>query len=295
MVKHELKRLPKSTVELLITLSPDEVSKHYQTSFDTLHQELTIEGFRKGKAPKSIAEKHISKEKVYNHMVPNMLPGIYEAIVKQENLKPIVSPQVELVSAKDNEEWQFRIRVAEKPVIDLKDYKKKIKEVNSATKKTNIWVPGQEGAQSSAAKTPGDDESADKQKNLNEILSTLLRSTSVEVPDLIVQEEMNQRLSRLLDDIQKLGLTADAYLKSKNTTMDELKSRMAKEIEDTYKIEFLLAEIADQENITIDQKEMDSLFATIKDEAERKTAQENAYFYASVLRKQKTLEMLRSL
>jgi len=102
-------------------------------------------------------------------------------------------------------------------------------------------------------------------------------------------------LTRLLDDIQKIGLTVDNYLKSKKLTMEQLKASYRKEIEDTYKLEFILSEIADRENISVEKEDLDKLFSNIKEEKERKAAEANSYFYASILRKQKTLDYLLSL
>lgn len=81
---------------------------------------------------------------------------------------------------------------------------------------------------------------------MNLILEAVLKEVKVEISDLIVEEELSARLSRLVDDVRKIGLTTEAYLKSKNLTMEQLKASFKKEIEDTYKLEFLLAEVMDQ-------------------------------------------------
>ena len=102
-------------------------------------------------------------------------------------------------------------------------------------------------------------------------------------------------MTGLLDEVQKIGLTIDGYLKSKNTTMDDLKAKYRHEIDETYRIEFILNEIADLNNIQVDQKDLDKIFENIKGEKEKEIALQNSYFYASVVRKQKTLEYLLNL
>ena len=77
--------------------------------------------------------------------------------------------------------------------------------------------------------------------------------------------------------------------------MESLKTQFRKETEDTYKLEFVLSEIADKENIKIEKTDLDKLFVNIKDEKERKKAEQNSYYYATILRKQKTLDYLISL
>lgn len=289
MFSHQIKKLPKNTVEISVKITKDEVNKEYQKAFESLSRELTVEGFRKGNAPKAIAQKHIKKEDVYQQLLRDLLPRVYDDIVRKEALKPIISPKIELVNSKENEDWQILIKLAEKPLINLGDYKALIKEVKSKNKKEDIWVPGKD-------KTKNDTQTKmNKQKLLNEILTELLKKVKCEISDLIIEAELEQRLSKLLDDIQKIGLTVEAYLKSKGTNIDQLKQQFAREIEDTYKLEFILTEIANEADIKVEQSEIDKLLANLKDEKERELARQNSYFYATILRKQKTLDFLTSL
>ncbi|KKP86467.1 MAG: Trigger factor [Candidatus Roizmanbacteria bacterium GW2011_GWA2_35_8] len=287
MYTHKVKKLPKNTIEISVTLPRADIKKGKDEAFFRLQKELTVEGFRKGKVPVPIAEKHLSAEAIYQEMMKVTLPKIYDEILHKESLKPIMSPKIELASAKDNEDWQIRITVAERPQVELGKYKEKIKELKANNKKANIWVPGQD-------KEKKDDE-AEKSKFLNVALEALLKTAKIEISDLILEEELNHRLTRLIDDVQKIGLTIDSYLKSKNLTMDSIKDQYKREIEDTYKLEFLLSEIADKENIKVENSDIEKLFLNIKDDKEREKAKENSYYYASILRKKKTIDFLISL
>lgn len=290
MFDYKAKKLPKNTVEILVKIPKATITKEYETSFDHLQKELQVEGFRKGKAPKNIAEKHLSRQKVYQQIIHQLLPKVYEELIKKENLTPIVNPKIDLLKAKENEDWEIKFLIAEKPTVDIKNYKEAVKKAKAEAKKNDIWVPGKEGNK------PSDSEGEkEKQKLLNQILGELLKQIQCELADLIIEEELNRRLTQLVDDIQKIGLTVDGYLKSKNLTMDEMKKRYAQEITDTYKLEFILQAIADQENIKVEKEDLDKLFANIKDVKEKEQAMQNAYFYASILRKQKTLDLLLGL
>jgi len=290
MFDYKTKKLPKNTTEIVVQIPRVEVEKEYNSSFDTLLKDLSVEGFRKGKVPKNIAEKHLSKQAVYQELVRRLLPKVYQELVSKEKLQPIVNPKIDLVKAKENEDWEIKFLVAEKPEVDIKNYKEIVKKVKSEIKKDDIWIPGKDGKEPTEA-----DNEAKKQKLLNEILGALLKELKCEIADMVIEEELNNRLSRLVDDIQKIGLTVEAYLKSKNTTMDELKKKYSKEISDTYKLEFILQAIADTENIKVEKEDLNKLFDGVKDEKEKEMAKQNAYFYASVLRKQKTLDLLLNL
>ncbi len=294
MYSYKKEKLPKNTTQLIVDVPKLDIKKEEEEAFSRLQSQLTVEGFRQGKAPKDIAEKHISKEALYQELAQKLISRIYQEVISKENLKPIISPKVDLVKAKatsdvakEGEDWQIKITLAEKPVVELGDYKKVVKEVKALAEKSNIWVPGKD----KEAKKPEED----KSKLLNEILTALLKETKLEISDLVVDEEINHRLTHLVDEIQKIGLTTENYLKSKNLTMESLKAQFRKETEDTYKLEFALAEISDKENIKVEKTDLDKLFLNIKDEKERKKAEQNSYYYATILRKQKTLDYLISL
>ncbi|HEX7542727.1 MAG TPA: trigger factor, partial [Patescibacteria group bacterium] len=284
---YKKEKLPKNTTQLIVDVPKADIKKEEEEAFLRLQLKLTVEGFRQGKVPKAIAEKHIQKDDLYQELAQKMISRIYQEVLTKENLKPIISPKVDLVKAKEGEDWQIKITLAEKPVVELGDYKKVISEAKAKIAKTNIWVPGKD----KEAKKPEED----KNKLLNEVLTAILKETKLEISDLVIDEEINHRLTHLIDEIQKIGLSTENYLKSKNLTMESLKAQFRKETEDTYKLEFILAEIADKENLKVEQADLDKLFVNIKDEKERKMAEQNSYYYATILRKQKTLDYLISL
>jgi len=287
MYHYKKNLLPKNTVEFIVEISKEEIKKGYQNVFLSLQKELVLPGFRKGTVPKELAEKNIKKEKVYEKLVADLLPKIYEEIIKKENSTPISSPKIELLKAKENEDWQIKITIAQKPTVDLKNLKKVIQEVKAELKKETIWVPGKDTKKK-------ENQEIKNQKLLNSILNALLKKIPCEISDLIIEEELNYRLASLLDDIKKIGLTVETYLRSKNLTIEQLKEQYRKEIEETYKLEFILLAIADKENITVEKQDLEKIFNHLSPE-ERKKAEENSYFYASIVRKQKTVDYLINL
>lgn len=282
MYSYKLSNLPKNAVEILVDIPKDTVQKEYEKAFNKLKLSLEIQGFRKGKAPDAVAKQHLKKENIYEEMIRGLLGVIYEEILKKENLKPLIQPKVELIKAKEAEDWQVKITLALKPLVELGSYKETIKKIKSETKKSEIW-------------TPGKNKEKHNQELLNKILEGLLKTVKCEVSDLILEEEINRRLAGLLTEIQKIGLTVETYLKSKNLTQEQLRKQYSDEAVNTYKLEFILSEIADKEDVKVETADLEKLFEAIKDPKEKESAKANSYFYASILRKQKTLDYLMSL
>ena len=291
MYTHTLKKLPKGTFEITVKMPWAMIEKETEKAFQTLAEMLEVEGYRKGKAPKELAKKQIKKEAIYQQIIRTLFPDIYAEIIKKEELKPVISPRVDLKQAKENEDWELVFTLAEKPSVKLGDYKKTLADIKVKRGKADIWVPGTE-----AKPVDDDKEKARKQQELlNEMLTALLQLSTVEISEFILEEELNSRLSRLVDDIQKLGMNTETYLQSKNITMEQLREQFLKEIVETHSLEFALNEIAEKENISVETDELEKLFVSIKDNKERVAAMQNAYYYAALLRKQKTLDFLLGL
>jgi len=289
MYTYARKNLPKNTVELNVKVPWEDIKKEYDASFEIIRKDLKVEGFRKGNAPKNIAESKIQKDVVYEHLLRAYIPRVYAEILKKEDIKPIISPKVELIKAKENEEWEIKMATATTPEVKLGNYKEKVKKAKEKVQKSDIWVPGKD-------KEPTEeDKEKQKQAEFQAALEALLSEAKVEISDLIIEEEASQRLSKLVDDVQRVGLTMESYLKSKNITKEQVTEQIRKEIEDTYKMEFLIQKIADEEKINVEQAELEKVFAGIKDEKEKQAVQGNMYYYASLMRKQKTLDYINSL
>ena len=78
MYTHKVKKLPKNTIEISVTLPKEDIKKGKDEAFLRLQKELTVEGFRKGKVPVPIAEKHLTAEAIYQEMMKVVLPKIYD-------------------------------------------------------------------------------------------------------------------------------------------------------------------------------------------------------------------------
>lgn len=280
--KSALKQLPKNTVELEITIPWNDVKASYEEVFSLVAKDLEVPGFRKGKAPKEIVEKNIQKTRIYEEVVKRIIPKAYQDAVMENQLRPVSAPKIEVVKAKENEDWVVKATIALKPKIDLKDYKDKIKDLKQS--KTKIWVPGETGKKEE-----------DKKPTLDEIVNTLLSATDVELADVLVDEETNRLLSQLIDQTQKLGLTIEQYLMAKGKTTESVREEYKQNAIKNLKTEFILAEIADKENIVVTQEDIDKLLENVKDPQEREKARKDSYYLAHLLRQQKTLDFINSI
>lgn len=279
MTTSEVKRLPKSTIEIEITIPWEDIKGTYEKVMEDVVKGAEIQGFRKGKAPRKMVEERVDKTKLYEEVIKEIVPKAYAESVQKNSLKPIISPRVEVLHAKENEDWKIKATVAEKPEVNLKNYKDTISGLRA---KKSLWVPGK-------------DESGDKEKKdltLDEVLEALLKEVIVEIPDILVEEEVNRMLSRLIDETHKLGLTVEQYLMAKGKTTDQIRQEYRMQAENTLKLEFILEAITDNDKIQVTDREIDEAISKVKDEADRVKLKKDSYYLASLLRRQKTLDSL---
>ena len=278
------------TVELAITIPWSEIKTQYDKTVDELIKHVEIKGFRKGKAPRAQAEKELNKSKVYEEVIKHIVPESYTKAVRDNNIKPIIQPDIRLDKAKDEEDWQITAITAEMPEIKADNYKKVIQDAKGDMKKDDLWLPGKDNNEQSVMNNR-----EKRQKMLNAILESLLINTDLTIPSIMVKNETDRRLTNLLDEIKKLGLTIETYAKSKNLTPDQVRSQVEQEVTNTYKLEFLLDYITEKENITVDEKEIADAIDKIEDKKEKEAVEKNKYYLANIIRRQKTLDRLLSL
>jgi len=106
-------------VFLNVEMEPAEMKEAFDESYRRLAQRAEIPGFRKGKAPREVLERHIGKDRLLEDALNNLLPQAYEKALKEQELEPIASPAIEITQT---DPVIFKATVSLKPVIELGDY-----------------------------------------------------------------------------------------------------------------------------------------------------------------------------
>jgi trigger factor len=286
-MNNKIQHLPDGTIELTITIPWSEIEKIYNDVVNQTVQNAEISGFRKGKAPRNVVEEKLDKNKTYEAVLKRLIPDVYQKAVEETKIKPIITPKIELSDAIEKKDWVVRAQTCEKPALTIGDYKKAVTELKVAKTK-KIWVPGQE--------TP---QNADKDKptkpTLDEILKTVYDQISIILPTLLIDHEVNRLLSDLIDQTKKLRLNVEQYLSSTGRTAESIRNEYINQAKRTLSLEFALEEIANRESITVTEDDISHVIKTAKTDEEKKTLENQRYYIASVLRRQKTLDFLASI
>ncbi len=280
-----LNKLPDGTIELTINIPWKRVSQAYQKKLEELTKAITVKGFRKGKAPLNLVEKQLDKTAAYQEILKEVIPDLYVEAVKEHKIKPIANPQVSVLSLQEKKDWQIKAVTCELPEIKLGNYREAVKKSLASDK---IWVPGKDKEQK---KQEGES------KKLEQIFKALLEEIKFFLPEILVQDEVNKMLSRLLDQTKQLGLTVEQYLASTGKTAEQIKGEYQKQAEQTIKLELILSKIADEEKIKVSEAQVEKMIQAIPEKESQESFKNQAQkaYIRQLLRKRQVIDNLAKL
>jgi len=94
-VKVSVEKLPTSEAVLDVELSWDELEKASDKAYRKLVQKVDVQGFRRGKAPRSLLERKLGKEYIYQEGLDDLITEVYRSAIKEHELTPITRPELD--------------------------------------------------------------------------------------------------------------------------------------------------------------------------------------------------------
>lgn len=119
-MKHELKKIEHSAVEITLTLTAEELSPIKSEVIKTLATKVEVPGFRKGHAPLNKVEAAFA-DAIKEEVVDSILKANFEKIVAEEKIAPVSFIYDLVANMKDSLEITFKVDVY--PEITLGEYK----------------------------------------------------------------------------------------------------------------------------------------------------------------------------
>jgi trigger factor len=118
-VKVTAERLPESQVRLEIASDEEEFKGAIDKATRRLAQRVTVPGFRRGKAPRPLVERHVGRPMIVTEANGDLMDDLYRQALEQEDLTPIARPSVEILQ---EEPLSFRVEVEVAPTVDVTGY-----------------------------------------------------------------------------------------------------------------------------------------------------------------------------
>ena len=370
--------MSKNVHEIEIELKGKEWTTAVDEAFNKAIKTAKIDGFRQGKAPRSVFEKKYGKVSLFYDAVNAKLPSLYSKVLKDNDLEPIIDPKIEILDINDDL-CKIKFIVTTKPEVKIKKYKSLgvKKEEAKVTKKeideeienlrmryadleikegkiesgdiavidfegfkdgvafeggkgenysltigSNTFIPGFEDAlighksgedvdvkvtfpkdyqseelkgqkavfkvkihevktkvlpelnedffldlemddvktKKDLEKVTEDQIKARKEydienKYIDELLAEVAKNTTVDIPNELVEEEIDHMIHEYAHNLEHQGISLDMFFKYTNSDEKQLREQMRNDAETRVKYRFMLDEIANLEKIEISDKE----------------------------------------
>ncbi len=121
-VKTSLETLEDNKVKLLVEVEEAEFEPELEAAFKRISNEISLPGFRKGKAPRAVIEARIGSQHARDEAFRTCLPDFYSKAVDELEVDVIAPPEIDITSGQDEGPVHFEATVEVRPEIEVSDY-----------------------------------------------------------------------------------------------------------------------------------------------------------------------------
>lgn len=375
MTTLNIKKLPKSEVEIEGEIDVEVFESYYEKAIKKLGENVEIDGFRKGKVPENILLSKIPESHILEEMAEMALSENYPKILEDEKIEAISRPEISITKLARKNPLGFKIKTAVIPETKLPNYKEVSKKIITgltdeekntevtdkemedtimdirksrapkikmadAAKEDHVHgencdheheAPTSEGVGAPTAsvgeKMPEpelpevndefvqalgpfkdvEDFKTKLKENIKlekgnqvrertrlKIVEKIIEETEVDLPEILIDVELDKILYRMESDITQMGLKFEDYLKHINKTIEDLKKEFRNDAEKKAKLGIILNKIAEAENIIAEPEQVANEVAMILEHYKEADPERARIHAENVLTNEKVFEFLEN-
>jgi len=121
-MKVEVKKGQDSTCTLEVTIEAEQIDDAYGKHLKKAARSVAIPGFRKGKAPLKIAERHLNKDMIMQQVLEELAPPALQDAIEKENLSPLSEPSMDIDQFEKGKDMIIKATFEVKPEVELDEY-----------------------------------------------------------------------------------------------------------------------------------------------------------------------------
>lgn len=121
-MKTSVEKLSDTRVKLTVNVPFDELKPEIDQAYEAVAQQVSIPGFRKGKAPKQLIDARYGRGPILEQVINDMLPTRYQQACEEHDLKVIGQPNIDISKLEDNDFVEFTAEVDVRPEIEVPDF-----------------------------------------------------------------------------------------------------------------------------------------------------------------------------
>ncbi len=271
-MKTEVKKLDGTKCQINVAVTGEQVKNKFEEVFAQIAKEAKVPGFRPGKAPRDVLEKHYAAA-VHEQVLKELVPDVYNQAIASEKLDVIELPQITDVKL-DRSNLSFKALVEITPEIAVKNYKGiKINYKNVSVSAEEVKRQIDSVKESRKAEVLDDKfsrslcypnlselekaverqifltkENQERARIENELIEGITKGLEFKLPQGLVDRQIQDMLRQTKIDLAMKGAPRDKIDEQEKLLLDGIAPEAKKQV----KVYLILSQIAKKENITID-------------------------------------------
>lgn len=103
-----------------------------------------------------------------------------------------------------------------------------------------------------------------KEKKRVVIMEAIVAASTIDLPEVIIGQELSRMEDEFAHEVERMGLSVDAYLKAVQKTREDMHKDWRPDAEKRAKVQLLVAKIAELEKVTPDKEKFDQEVASLR-------------------------------
>ena len=120
-MERKVQKLEHCHTEVTVNVDKDLWKKAQEKAFNKLAANVTVPGFRKGKAPVNMLKGRVDQMRVFNEAINDVLGPVYQEVVTEEKLQPMTRPAFDVTKLSEDE-LEVKVTVVTRPEVELGKY-----------------------------------------------------------------------------------------------------------------------------------------------------------------------------
>ncbi len=118
-MKVSTERIENSQIVLEVEADPDELERSMEGAYHSLVNRAEVPGFRRGKAPREMLERHIGREALLGEALDRLIPQLLSQAIEDQGIETIARPDIEITQT---DPVTFKATVSLLPTVELGNY-----------------------------------------------------------------------------------------------------------------------------------------------------------------------------
>ena len=112
-----------NVVSISMTIPAKEAASAYNSAANKIAQYINVDGFRKGKAPRAVVERHVGVDRIQQEALEMLLPKYLGQAIYDNKLDVITQPAITDYKFESGKDVQVTFEVETRPEVKLGDFK----------------------------------------------------------------------------------------------------------------------------------------------------------------------------